>query len=213
MINMEEINESTTKKESNLGLQDYLSIGYVFLLILGVLHEVIYYKFLGVNILEYSSILDVLISPVAVIAGDLKLLIGIIICVVLAVGYAKVLPKYYAWLSKKKKYQSGKKKLKLDKTLNAFKTGSKQLIFVMIALYVIGGFVGFGIGRGGKMKKKIENNEVKTTHRLTFNDGESQNINMLGKNSLNVIYVIDGQKEVLVSPIEGNIKTIRKITD
>lgn len=209
---MEEVKEEvTTKKESDLGIQDYLSIGYVFLLILGVLHQTIYYNFLGVNIFEYSSILDVLISPVSVIAGDLKLLIGIIICVVLAIGYAKVLPKYYTWLSKKKKYQSGKKKAKLDKALKTFKTGSKQLVLVMIALYIIGGFIGFGVGRGGKTKKRIDNGDINITHQITFNDGESQNINMLGKNSLNVIYVIEGQKEVLVSPIEGNIKTIKKI--
>jgi len=210
---MEDVKKPIVKKESELAIQDYLSIGYVFLLILGVLHETIYYNFLGVNIFEYSSILDVLISPVSVIAGDLKLLIGIIICVVLAIGYAKVLPKYYTWLSKKKRYQSGKKKAKLDKALNTFKTGSKQLVFVMISLYIIGAFIGFGVGRGGKLKKRIENGDIKITHQLTFSDGESQNIKMLGKNSLNVIYVIEGQKEVLVSPIEGNIKTIKKIAN
>ncbi|MCK0109608.1 hypothetical protein MWU58_09910 [Flavobacteriaceae bacterium S0825] len=209
----EEVINPIEKKESQLGIQDYLSIGYVFLLILGVLHQTIYYNFLGVNIFEYSSILDVLISPVSVIAGDLKLLIGIIICVVLAIGYAKVLPKYYTWLSKKKKYQSGKKKARLDKALNTFKTGSKQLVFVMISLYIIGAFIGFGVGRGGKIKQKIENGDIKITHQITFSDGESQKITMLGKNSLNVIYVKEGQKEVLVSPIEGNIKTIKKIAD
>ena len=208
---MEETNEPITKKNSELGIQDYLSIGYVFLLILGVLHQTIYYNFLGVNIFEYSSILDVLISPVSVIAGDLKLLVGIIICIVLAVGYAKLLPKYYTWLSKKKKYQSGKKKEKLDKALKMFKTGSKQLLVFMIALYIIGAFIGFGVGRGGKMKKRIENGDIKMTHQLIFNDGESHKVNLLGKNSLNAIYVIEGQKDVLVSPIEGNIKTIRKI--
>jgi hypothetical protein len=155
----------------------------------------------------------VLISPVSVIAGDLKLLVGIIICVVLAVAYAKVLPKYYTWLSKKKKYQSGKKKEKLDKALKMFKTGSKQLLVFMIALYIIGAFIGFGVGRGGKMKKRIETGDIKMTHQLIFNDGENHKVNLLGKNSLNVIYVIEKQKEVLVSPIEGNIKTIRKIKD
>jgi len=209
---MEEITDSITKKDSELGIQDYLSIGYVFLLILGVLHQTIYYSFLGVNIFEYSSILDVLISPVSVIAGDLKLLVGIIICIVLAVGYAKLLPRYYTWLSKKKKYQTGKKKKKLDKALKMFKTGSKQLLVFMIALYIIGAFIGFGVGRGGKMKKRIENGDIKMTHQLIFNDGESHEVNLLGKNSLNAIYVIEGQKDVLVSPIEGNIKTIRKIS-
>ena len=52
---MEDVKEPIAKDESKYGIQDYLSIGYVFLLVLGVLHETIYYKFLGVNILEYSS--------------------------------------------------------------------------------------------------------------------------------------------------------------
>jgi len=208
---MENIQEPITKNESKLSLQDYLSIGYVFLLILGVLHEVVYYKFLGVNILEYSSILDVLISPIAVIAGDLKLLIAIIICIVLAVVYAKLLPKYYTWLSKKEKYQSGKKKAKLEKTLNSFKSSSKQLVIIMIGLYIIGGFIGFGIGRGGKMKKRIENGKIKITHQLTFESGENHNIKMLGKNSLYVFYVKENEKDILISPIEGTIKIIKII--
>jgi len=208
---MENIQEPITKNVSKLSLQDYLSIGYVFLLILGVLHEVVYYKFLGVNILEYSSILDVLISPIAVIAGDLKLLIAIIICIVLAVVYAKLLPKYYTWLSKKEKYQSGKKKAKLEKTLNSFKSSSKQLVIIMIGLYIIGGFIGFGIGRGGKMKKRIENGKIKITHQLTFESGENHNIKMLGKNSLYVFYVKENEKDILISPIEGTIKIIKII--
>jgi len=60
---MEENNLSS--KNNNIAIQDYLSIGYVFMLILGIFHETIYYKFLGVNILEYSSVLDVLISPIS----------------------------------------------------------------------------------------------------------------------------------------------------
>ena len=208
---MEDIKEPITKKESELGIQDYLSIGYVFLLILGVLYEAIYYKFLGVNIFEYSSILDVLISPVSVITGDLKLLVGLSLCVVLAIAYAKLLPKFYNWLSKRKKYQSGKNKEKLDKTRKAFRENSKQLVLVMIALYIIGAFVGFGIGRGGKTKKRIENNEIKITHQVTFDNGDTQKVHMLGKNSLYIFYVEENEKEVLISPIEGNIKTIRKI--
>ncbi len=208
---MEDLNEEITKNESKYNIQDYLSLGYVFLLILGILHETIYYKFLGINILEYSSILDVLISPISVITSDLKLLIGFVICVILAIIYAKQLPKYYKWLSKKKKYQSGKKKEKLEKTLHAFESGSKQLVFVMIVLYVVGSFVGFGIGRGGKVKEKIETGDIKTTHKLTFESGETQDIKMLGKNSLYVFFVTKGDKEATIAPIDGNIKLIQNL--
>ncbi|WGD34394.1 hypothetical protein [Olleya sp. YS] len=199
------------KKESNLGIQDYLSLGYVFLLVLGVFYQTIYFKYLGVNILEYSSILDVLISPIAVLTGDLKLLLGVVICCVLALVYAKYLPKYYDWLSKKKKYQTGKKKDKLDKVRHSLKSGSKVLVTFLIALYIMGGFIGFGIGRGQRTKEKIENDEIKLSHQITFEDGQSQNIKMLGKNSLYVFYITKGDQEVSIAPIDSNIKVIKKL--
>ena len=208
---MIEVEEPITKKESSYGIQDYLSIGYIFLLILGVLHEAIYYKFLDVNIFDYTSVLDVLISPISVITGDFKLLIGLVICVLVALLYAKLIPKYYDWLSKKEKYQSGKKKEKIDKLKNKFKSGSKHLLLLMVGLYIIGGFVGFGIGRGGKIKSRITNGDIRITHQLTFDDGETKNIQMLGKNSLYVFYVTKENSNVTIVPIDGNIKTIRKI--
>jgi len=112
MENTQEI-VNKAKNQSNINIQDYLSIGYVILLILGVFHETIYYKFLGINILEYSSVLDVLISPISVISGDLFLGLVVILCVGLAIAYAKLIPIYYKRLAKKPKYQSGKKKKNL----------------------------------------------------------------------------------------------------
>lgn len=208
---MEDVKEVIEKKASNLGIQDYLSLGYVFLLILGVLHQTIYFKFLDINILEYSSVLDVLISPISVITSDLKLIVGFVICIVFAIGYAKLLPKYYNWLSKKQKYQSGKKKEKLDKVRNSLKSNSKQFVLFMISLYIIGLFIGFGVGRGGKTKKRIEKGDIKITHQITFEDGQTQNIKMLGKNSLYVFFVTKNDKEITIAPIDGNIKLIKKL--
>jgi len=48
----------------DLKIQDYFSLGYVYLLILGIFKDVIYYGFLGINILEYASVADVLLSPI-----------------------------------------------------------------------------------------------------------------------------------------------------
>lgn len=207
---MEE-NESKTNKKSNLQIQDYLSLGYVFLLILGVLHQTIYYKYLSVNILEYASILDVLLSPVSVLTSDSKLLIGMSICLVLASLYARFLPKYYIWLSKKKRYQSGKRKERIEKSLKTFQAGSGQLVLVMMMLFVIGGYVGFGFGKGSRTKAKIENGEIELSHQITFEDQETIHVKMLGKNSLYVFYITDNGKEVSIAPIDGNIKLIKKI--
>ncbi|RAJ16271.1 hypothetical protein [Olleya aquimaris] len=207
----EQLKTNDVKKESSLGIQDYLSIGYVFLLVLGVFYQTIYFKYLGVNILEYSSILDVLISPIAVLTGDLKLLVGVVVCCVLALVYAKYLPKYYDWLSKKKKYQSGKKKEKLDKVRQSLKNGSKALIMFLIALYIMGGFIGFGIGRGQRTQERINDDDYKLTHQITFEDGQVSQVKMLGKNSLYIFYINKGDKEVSIAPIDSNIKLIKKL--
>ncbi|WP_299887857.1 hypothetical protein [uncultured Lacinutrix sp.] len=199
------------KNKSSYGIQDYLSIGYVFLLILGIFHETIYYNFLGINILEYSSILDVLISPVSVISGTLSLGVGFIVCIILGIAYAKLMPLYYKWLGKKEKYKSGKKKEKLDKMNMAFKSSS--FIIFIIALYIFGLFIGFGVGRGGKTKEKLAKETIELTHQLVFEDGEKQEVKMLGKNSLYVFYVTQKEREVAIAPIDGNIKVIKKLKE
>lgn len=200
-----------TKPPSNLALQDYLSIGYVFLLILGVCHETIYYKFLGVDILDYSSILDVLISPVAVLLGNLILGLVVVVVAILGYFYLQLIPKYYNWLGTKKKYQEGKNKLKLEKAQNALKNKNASLI--MICFFVFCVFIGLSIGRGQKTKHKIDENDIKLSHIIIFEDGEQQKIKMLGKNSLYVFYVTGGKEEVSIAPIDGNIKLIQKLKE
>ena len=102
---MSDVKDIQKQKDSKYNLQDYLSLGYVYLLVLGVFNQAIYYKFLNINILEYSSILDVLISPISIITGDLKIAAALIFAVLLGLLYKIVLPKYYNWLSKKEKYE------------------------------------------------------------------------------------------------------------
>lgn len=196
-------------KLSNLGIQDFLSIGYLFLLVLGVVHETIYYKFIGINILDYSSVLDVLISPIAVITGNLILGLAVLFSIVMAYVVVKITRKYHKWLSKKKKYQSGKNKIKLEKA--QVKINAKDAVITMIAFYVFSIFIGLGIGSGYKTKKRIISNDYKITHQLTFEDGFTQDIKMLGKNSLYVFYVLKDDPEVIIAPIDGNIKMIKNL--
>ena len=198
-----------SQKIKNLALQDYLSIGYMFLLVLGVLHETIYYKFLGVNILEYSSVLDVLISPIAVMGGNLTLAIAVIITILFANFYFWLTPKYFNYLSKKKKYEEGLNKLKLEKYQEMFKNQNRK--FLLMAFFVISLFIGLGVGRGQKTKERIETNNIKMTHQIHFERGGKQKINMFGKNSLYIFYVGAGMEEVSIAPIQGNIRLIQKL--
>ena len=200
---------SENQTQSFLAIQDYLSIGYVFLLVLGVFHETIYYKYLDVNILEYSSILDVLISPIALIFGNLFLLLTVLFVILVGYGYFKLIPKYYKWLGTKKKYQEGKYKLKLEKFKAMQKNKNGPLLIISIYVFVL--FIGLGVGRGYKTKDKIDNGEYKMSHRIMFDDGEQKKIKMLGKNSLYVFYVTEGDQEISIAPIDGNIQLIQKL--
>jgi len=72
-------------------------------------------------------------------------------------------------------------------------------------------FIGLAVGKGIKTKERINGEKLKLTHEILFEDGTKQQIKKLGKNSLYVFYVTNSKEEVSVSPIEGNIKTIKKL--
>jgi hypothetical protein len=191
-------------------IQEVLSLGYVYLLILGVIHSSIYYSFLGINFLDYSSLLDVLISPIAVLFSNKMLLITTVVCIIVCVVYSKYMPKYLERLKSKKKNLSEKKIAKIDKSLEAF--NANGFVIIMTALMVFSLFIGLGLGKGFKRADQIEKQELKVDHELVFSNGDKETVKVLGKNSLYVFYVIEDQKEITIAPIEGNIKTIKKIS-
>lgn len=190
-------------------IQEILSLGYVYLLILGIFHNSIYYNFLGINFLDYSSILDVLLSPLALLLNSKLLFFSVFGCVILCLLYAKYMPRFLKKSKSFKKNQTEAKQAKIDKSIEAFK--SPRIVILMTALMVFSMFIGLGVGRGLNISKRLENINFNYNYELIFNDGNKERIKILGKNSLYVFYVEEGKSEVLISPIEGNIKTIRKI--
>src|SRR5690606_34753067 len=155
MTEGEIITESNTNK--GLALQDYLSSGYILLLVLGIFHETINYKFLGFNILDYYSIMDDFINPFLVIFsnllfgclvifGNLVLVFTVVVAVFLAYGYLKLIPRYYNWLGTKKRYQQGKNKQRLERGVAKLKSKNGTLMF--ICFFVFSLFIGLAIGSG-----------------------------------------------------------------
>ncbi len=47
------------------GLQKFASFGYVFLIALGIMKESVFYYQININILKYSALTDILMSPIA----------------------------------------------------------------------------------------------------------------------------------------------------
>ena len=201
--------ENIEQQVNSYSIQDYMSIGYLFLLILGVANQAIFYGLIGVNIIEYTSILDVLLSPLAVVSDHWLMPVILIILIPIMIGYFKLLKWYYTKLSKKEKYQTGKKKEKIDKVLKSFNRKYAVIPFILIML--ISMFLGFGIGGGTKYKNKLKTLDYTYSHQIIYEDGETKDVKIVGKNSLYVFYATKDNKEVQISPVEGNIKTIKKL--
>ena len=195
--------------KQKLSLQEYLSIGYVYLVILGIISEVIYFKFLGVDILNYASISDILLSPLGVVTS--KPILFILFVVILTMTYLFIMfgmPKMHQKFRNKEWYKKISNIEKSDKKYEEMKK-NKGIPFLLIMIMSM--FVGMGVGRGGSIKERLKNNNFELDHKVTFSDGIVKNIYIIGQNSMYLFYVLEGEKEVSISPISPNIKSIKNI--
>jgi len=181
----------------DLSLQEYLSLGYIYLVILGIISDVLYYNFLDIEILRYATILDILISPINTLMSDLKIL-GLF---TLFIGgmYAIVFI-----ISPKLKKDKPESKPQNKNDLTQKKAGS--LVFLAIMIFSM--FLGFGLGRGAKTRSQIKNGELKPSHTLLFKNGEQQVVRSLGTNSNYVFYVPEDTRDIVIAPISDNISQI-----
>lgn len=184
-------------KDTNIKIQEFLSLGYVYLLVLGIFKDVIYYWLNGINIFSYSSVMDVLLSPLAFIAETPIFTLAIVLLVLIFL------------FSKKRKekadeFQSLSTEEKKIKSYNEW----KNFCFIL-ALGLTGFFFGTGIGGGASEARKIKNKTIKFEHQIDFNDGDSKRIHLIGQNSNFVFYKEQYEEAVSISPISGNIKKIR----
>lgn len=194
-------------KSSSLSeIQGVLSIGYVYLILLGILNETLYYNQIDINILNYSSVLDVLISPIATLTSKITKLIVFIVILFLAF----TIP---ATLAKKKDTNWFKKTFKIDATLseNEVKSSLFKLFIVLFAIGLFGLFLGAGSKKGEIISEKIENNKLDYDDKIKFINGEVLKVEIVGINSTYIFYLEKENKKVQISPISGIIKGIEEI--
>lgn len=194
----------------NLSLQEYLSLGYLFLVVLGVIIESVFYGLFGLPYLQYTSILDILISPISLLADNWILLIAFISFLLLFLYFFKKSP----FIHEKNKHKKWYKKLynveKLDEKYNEQSNNPNSILLLM--LYIIFAIlIGFRVGMGGKYKNLLKNGSFKSNYTLTFKNDKQINVKKIGQNSLFIFYVEEGEKVVTATPILENIKQIKRI--
>jgi len=186
------------EKSQVKSLTDYLPFGYLYLLVLGIASDSIYYGILGINIMSYSSILDVLISPIARLTSNIVFPILVIGLPLLNYFYLKFA------LARMAKKNSDKKPSKLASlpfsTLWLFFTG----------MVIFSAYIGNGIGAGLVINKKLKDNNLSPDYTLTFQNNDILNVRMIGNNSGYIFYISEGKNVVAVSPIPFTIKKIEE---
>lgn len=189
-------------------LQKILPFGYIYLVVLGIMKESIYYYQIGINILKYSNIMDILISPIADLTSNPIILIGFTIFISLLFLTSIYISKNFNkdWI----KTKIGSKKPLSEITENEVKTYYSKVFVGMFAIGLLCFFLGIGLGSGGKLAKKIANSELSYDYTITYGDNETKEIYLIGSNSSNYFYIEKGNKNVKISPV-GAIKSLEII--
>lgn len=186
-------------------LQEILSISYLILIVLGILLDVIFYKILGINILDYASITDVLLSPIKLILHDVIFTIFIIVFMLLIYYSFKKMPQWSI------KYANHKylKDIFYVKSDDGITEDKKQLNFVFYMVISLASLlIGFRYGSANSLKKKLENHSLKSKHKIEFKDSIIKDVRIIGVNTGYIFYVIDSTDKICISPLSSEINKI-----
>ena len=170
-------------KLDELSLQEYLSLGYIYLVILGIISDVIYFRFLDIDILNYASILDIFHNTNKYLSHDLRSLLIFVFFIAGAYYFVtRAAPKFHFKFRDKQWYKKIHNVEKLDKAYARDRDNSGGIILVM--LFVLSMFLGYGIGSGSDIKKEIKNGDTKTDHIIHFSDGQDKRVDIIGQNTM-----------------------------
>ena len=201
--------QSENNKSTQRSIQDYLSLGYLYLLVLGVISDSVRYGFLGINIINYSNVLDVLLSPVVYLTKDTLIPIVFFGVALLITGIVYGSKWYFDKNKDKESFQKRKNFAKLEKNYVNFQPVGG--ILTLLALFILGGYLGFGIGGGTKLSKGLKAGNLGVDTQLTFINDDTLNVKLIGHNSQYFFYAEDSAKVVTIMPIQGNIKKIENL--
>lgn len=185
------------------GVQKLLPFGYLFLIVMGVLKESVLYYQLGINIIRYSTITDILISPVEDLVSH-PLVFAVV--VVMAIG-AYGLP---AFLSKKREKRWVKKVTGLKNVQMTDEESSTHFtnMFIRILVFILLGFFsGIGVGEGYRQAKRIKTGDLDFSHTISFANGKTVPVHLIGSNSSYCFYVTGDNKNIKIAPV-GSIEQI-----
>lgn len=178
-------------------IEKLLPFGYLFLVLIGILKQSVFYNQFGINILDYSSLMDILISPISDLAAHPQIFFVLLSFILFIYFTFLFLAKNYNKPIGQKFFKSNSKLMSMTQEEVQIHFGNRFLLLSTLGLLSF--FLGIGIGTGKKVKEKIEQQTITYDYLLKIDQTEKQ-IYLLGVNSLNYIYIEKGNNNVKISP-------------
>ena len=182
----------------NLAIQDYITLGYLYLVLLGTLNIVIYYSSFNINIFDYISITDILLAPINMLFLDYKNT-AMIIVVIWIISYTLK----FAFVGVNKFIENLSSKY--DKPFKGI-IYQPVIMFVILFSYI---FLVLSINMSERVSARVTNKTYKLYTKLTFTDNTQKDVYVVATTSMYLFYVEQGESVVTVMPISGNVKSIK----
>jgi hypothetical protein len=175
------------KKKLKFDFQGYITIGYLSIVIMGMMFEYRYYEKFGINIFEYSDILDFLLAP----AKNLEVILFAFVTF-LFIGLLYLIDNL--WLKKRpisyKRFNFGMEKY-------------RPIVMILGFITLLNG--------ASKIYAKMQFstfNESPKTIELLFESGEKKMTgNIIGKNS-DYVFLQTMDKSIKAIPIQTDVQEI-----
>lgn len=185
-------------------VQNLLPLGYLFLILLGIAKESIFYYQLGINIVRYSSIMDILISPVAAITSNPIFFITVLILFIFSFKLPQILLKNEDKKGLHKVF--GSKITKTEKNKNEVPEKERidyynNVAIEFLAAFLISIFLGYGFADGRYISQKIKNNKIDYNYKLNYTNDKSENVYIIGSNTAYYFYLSEGNPTVKIAPV------------
>lgn len=193
-------------------IQNLLPLGYLFLILLGITKDSIFYYQIGINIIRYSSIMDILISPIAAVTSHPVFFFTILSLFIFYYNLPKLLLKNEdkKWLhniSGVKKSTPEFENLSENEKLDYYTTVSIK----SLSTFLISVFLGYGFADGKSISSQIKNNKLQYNYKLNFSEDKSENIYLISSNTAYYFYISNGDPNIKIAPVSSiqNLEMIK----
>ncbi|MBB1138951.1 hypothetical protein [Myroides sp. WP-1] len=174
-----------------------LPLGYLFLVLLGIIKQSVFYNQFGINILDYSSLMDILISPISDLTSHSNVFLFLLVFLTIIFFVFLYFSKNHEKPWVQKFFKSNRQFTILTKEEIQLYLGNRFLLLASFGLIAF--FLGMGIGTGKKTKERIEKEDLSYDYLLKIDNTEKQ-VHLIGVNSLNYFYLEKGNKNIKISP-------------